>query len=560
MTISRGLLVLLAAPFACASTVPTDLIYGHYEIHVDYTATPGNPDAGWQFSVSYDQDGDFSSNNGVVRMAPESTVIVAAPKTRAVVPTPAGVFSRFGPSGTPLWVFQQNNILGTPFLGVRTTMPAGLFQARVGNNYTPSTQGSISLRLVSLTGTGPNAGGAFATWKTESFGTTVFSFDSTNGITTADEIPTIPVSSHTHYNWGLTKPGVYQVTLEAKGKLMPTQGNVITSAQKTFTFSVPFSSRIGSGAQLRVVAGASGAPSLVAADPSDAVAYRPERAMLEASTASSIPGAQWEMNAALSTAAATFPNAVGLSPALASSGLAPAAWSGLSWVISEVRGPGTFSLREGSTVLADGPGDSIPLTAGTTRNLVAAFSATGLYRVTGTLQGLRSGQPVSSAPTTLVFGAGRTAEHDYTAWRTSFEQTASLATGALTNPDADFDRDGLTNGVEFAFFWQGLDPTRPDAHLMPSAFPTVEGYGAIDFLRDTFKDPLDESLWEIRASASTDLASWQLRSSRVPGFPLGIFETGAEQGNAHARILHRRLRVMPAVQSRAFFRFHVDSP
>ena len=134
---------LLTLPLG-ALTPPTDLLYGHYELHVDYAVTPGNPDGGWRFSVSYDEDDDFSTGDGVVRLDPESTVILAAPKTAATVPSPAGVFSRFGPSGTPLWVLPQNQVLGTPYLGIRTTMPAGIFQARVGTNYSPSSQGSIA--------------------------------------------------------------------------------------------------------------------------------------------------------------------------------------------------------------------------------------------------------------------------------------------------------------------------------------------------------------------------------------------------------------------------------
>jgi hypothetical protein len=113
------LLPLAGTLSAGALTPPTDLIYGHYEIQVDYTVTPENPDAGWSFAVSYDQDDDFSSAAGVVRLDPESTVIVASPRTRTAVPSPAGVFSRFGPSGTPIWILPQNNILGTCFLGGR---------------------------------------------------------------------------------------------------------------------------------------------------------------------------------------------------------------------------------------------------------------------------------------------------------------------------------------------------------------------------------------------------------------------------------------------------------
>jgi surface-anchored protein len=458
----------------------------------------------------------------------------------------------------------QNQTLGTIYLGIRTTMPAGLFQAKVGNNYTPSGQGSISLRLVSVEGTGADAGGKFTTWKSESFGTTVFSFDSTDGISSADEIPTIPVSSHTHYNWALTKPGLYRVTLEATGKLMPTHGSAITSARKTFLFAVPFSSRLGHGSQIRFAA-REGVPELITADPDNGVAYAADQALLEATTpaasaSSALPGAQWEMAGKLSAMAAAFANGVGILPAEASAGLLPSEWSGLGWTLQEVRGPGDFVLISEGGIIADGAGDSIPIIAGSEKPVIAAFSATGIYRITGILSGTRFGTPVSSKPITLVFGAGLTAEYDYAAWQSSFERTAGLAPGTLGGQLADYDHDGLPNGVEFAFFWQGLDPTRPDGYLMPQAFPSSEGFGEIHFLRDTFKDPLDESAWQIRPSISTDLVNWNVRSSRNPGFPLGIFETGGEEGNALGRILKRRVRMMPAVQPRAFFRFQVTSP
>ncbi|RYD62276.1 MAG: hypothetical protein EOP83_15020, partial [Verrucomicrobiaceae bacterium] len=507
-----------------------------------------------------DEDDDFSTGAGVVRLDPERTVILAAPRTAATVPSPAGVFGRFGPSGTPLWVLTQNQLTGTPYLGVRTTMPTGIFQARVGNNYSPSSQGSISLRLVSVEGTGVDAGGKFATWKTESFGSTVFSFDTTDGIGSGDEIPTIPVSSHTHYNWAFTKPGLYRVTVEAKGKLMPAHANVLTSAQKTFLFAVPFSSRIASGGELRIVAGESGSPRMLAADPANGVAYLPDRAMIETAPATeasaALPGAQWQTSLALSSIASALPNGVGIDPAVASSGLDPANWTGLAWNVTGVRGPGSFTLIESGSAV----GSSLSLPAGSTRNVVAAFTATGLYRVTGTLSGARNGTPFVTEPFTLVFGAGLGADFGYAAWQASFEQAAGLPAGTLSSPEADDDRDGLANGVEFAFFWHGLDPTRSDAHLMPLPSPGVDGSAGISFLRDTYKDPLDESSWEIRGSHSSDLATWKIRSSRVPGFPLGLFETGAEGGNAWARILHRRLRVLPGPQPRCFFRFDVSPP
>lgn len=536
-----------------AATPPTDLMFGHYEIHVDYTPTPGDPDAGWRFSVSYDQDDDFSTSAGVVRLDPETTTIVASPKTATAVPSPAGVFGRFGPSGTPLWVLPQNQIAGTPFLGVRTTMAAGLFQARVGNNYTPSSQGSVSLKLSSVEGSGPDRGGKFATWKSESFGTTVFSFDTTDGISSADEIPTIPVSSHTHYNWGLTKPGLYRVTFEAQGKLMPSQGNVITSARKTFLFSVPFSSRIGVGVAVRPFISGSETLVMSVADPIRGVAYAADQAMVEASQ---VNDGRWELPVILATGPQEFRDGVGISPEMVSAGLPIEGWSDFAWEISEIRGPGAMTLSENGNVLTG----AIALQPRTSRNLLSTFDEAGIYRVTGILSGTKNGGSVRSQPVTLVFGAGVTAEFDYAAWQASFEKTAGLPAGALVDPMADRDDDGLANAVEFAFFWHGLDPTRPDGQRMPGAFSTSEGFGAIDFLRDTFKDPLDESRWRIEPSVSNDLINWSRRSSRNPGFPQEIFEVSTGSGNATGRIMKRQLRIMPTPQPRAFFRFHITSP
>ncbi len=530
-----------------AATPPTDLIYGHYEIHVDYTATPGDPDAGWRFSVSYDEDDDFSTANGVVRLDPAAVTFVAGPVTEAAVPQPPGVFGRFGAAGAPLWVLPQNNALGALFLGVRTTMSPGIFQARVGNHYTPSGQGSISLRLVSVEGTGPEAGGQFATWKTESFGTVVFSFDTTDGIGAADEIPTVPVRSHTHYNWGLTRPGIYRVTLEAMGKLI--SPNAFTSARETFTFAVPFSGRVGAGGELRLTDGGG----LIAADPGNGVAYAPDQAMVEA-----VPvEAGWEWSGEVSAAALNLPNGVGVSPAAASAGLPAEEWSEVQVRLAAIYGPGDFALvdEEGGVL-----GEVFEVEAGSARPIRALFSERGIYRATFAVTGMRAGVPVAMTPVTLSFGAGVGADFDYTAWRESFERSAELADGALADPDADYDRDGVPNGVEFAFFWQGMDPAVADGWRMPRAFPTPEGHGAVEFLRDTWKDRLNETGWDIHAEASPDLVTWQVRSSRVPGFPLELFETGAERGNAYGRILRRQLRAIGPGEGRHFFRFRVGTP
>ncbi|MFD0893827.1 choice-of-anchor M domain-containing protein [Luteolibacter ambystomatis] len=555
-------LTALAVPSAKAATPPADLLYGHFEFHLGYVPTPGNPDAGWRITASYDQDDDFSTADGVVVMDPSSTVFTAAPSTLTAVPSPPRSFARFGPAGTPLWILPQNNTLGRLFLGVRATIPTGIFQASVGGNYTPSPQGSISLRLISVTGTGPAAGGQFATWKTESLNTQVFSFDTTDGITDADKIDTIPVSSHTHYNWGFTKPGTYDVTVEAKGKLMAAPTS-ITSGRATYRFSVPFTSRAANGSSIRVVADAMGKPRMVVGSSSEPVAYAPDQVMLEAGTAtgasSALPGALWEVNGTLSTLAAGFPNGVGVDPVTASRALSGSEWSGVSLEIGKVRGPGNFALIEGGTVLAGNSGGTIPLNPAAARNIMAGFTASGLYVAECLVHGVRNGLPVSSGPLRLFFGAGLTANHTYADWQSSFERTAGISSGALASAADDFDHDGVANGVEFALFWHGMDPTRPDSSLGPLPFPDADGYARYEFLRDTYKDPLNETGWQIRPSYSPDLVTWRLRSSRTAGFPFTDAETGAGEGNAAGRITRRRLRIMPGPFDRMFYRMNIKS-
>lgn len=565
MLIERLLPLILLVTSSAMGAPATDLVTGHYEIHVDYT--PGGPDvdAGWNFSVSYDEDNDFSTAAGVVRMAPEDTILLAGPAAGRAVPNPAGVFARFGPPGTPLWVLPQTQVDGALFLGVRTTMATGIFQARVGSNYTPNGQGSISLRLVSVEGPGADAGGKFATWKVESQGQAVFSFDTTDGISAADEIPTIPVSSHTHYNWGFTKPGVYYVTFEASGKLMPSHGNVMTRGRKTFTFSVPFPSSVGAEGYLSAVDD-KGSPALLVIDPVRTVAYRTDRVMVVADTQAggtipAMPDARWKTALTLETPAEMIRNGVGVDPATASAGLASPSWAGAEMVVTGTRGPGAFNLLEGGSVLVDGQGGGIPIPS-EGRAVTLAFGETGIYRVEGILRAERTGEGVHSTPFSFTVGAGIGPGFSYAEWGSSFEKTAGVPTGTLGDPLADHDGDGIPNSVEFALFWHGLDPTRADAHLMPVAGRKADGTGTFEFLRDTHKDRLLGTGWIIRPAASTDLRSWTVRSSAAPGSPLGLFERSTGEGNAQGGIWRRVLELppVPAPVPAAFFRLHVTSP
>lgn len=566
--------------YALAQTPPTDLLYGHIEVHADYELPPAGSSihSGWKLNVSYNKNDDFNDRTQIVRMDPETTVIVASPRTTQLANgnaiTITSAVSRLGTVGSALWFFPQANVLGTPFLGARAVMDPGIFQVNFMGNYTPSVTGSIGLRLVSMTGTGPAAGGRFGLWESDG-STLLWYLDTSNGITSADSIPTLPPNAHSHFNWGFTKPGTYNLTLEASGRTNPNlsrHANQLTSAQKTFRFSVPFSSRLQTQATIRLGLSTDTLRwHCLLEDSTNAVAYAPMQGFLEASTtasspvSSTLPGAVRQMPLTFTSAGSSVANIVGLEPAQAAAGLATGILQGdqVKLTLHSHSGPGVFALLNSAgtaslmtTADGIGSGDSITLTGSTAMSTIAAFTQTGIHRVTFILSGNPSsgGSVRESAPFTLVFGSGVTANHDYSTWRDSFERAHGLAVNTLASASADFDKDGIVNGVEFLLFWHDMDPVRSDAHLMPMCQRNTSAAN-FAFLRDTYKDAIVEGSYEINAATSVDLISWTVRSPRVIGLPLESYETGAEAGNAHGRIMQRRLRILTSPGQHRFFRF-----
>lgn len=557
--------MLSAAGGAVAATPAMDILYGHYEIHADYDLSPGNVNAGWKLNVSYNLNDNFNDRTQIVRLDPETTVIIASPGTQKTI---TSAVSRLGPVGDPLWLLPQNNVLGTPFMGARAVMNPGIFQTYFSGNYTPSAQGSISLRLLSLTGSGPDAGGKFALWESDGSGL-VFYF----GPGTSNFLPTLPPNAHSHFNWGFTKPGSYLLEIEASGRLNPQHGGALTSTRKTFRFAVPHSSRVPGGATVRAGRSSTAGWHLLLEDAPGRVAYYPQQGFLEAAAAAgtvaqtAVPGAVRQMALTLSALGSSVPDFVGLAPARGQQGLPAGMLDGNQCVLrlKRVQGPGRFALlsADGSQRWMDsGDGideaDQVTVTRSQNLGALAVFGASGLYRVEVEISGTSGGSPVKTETMTLVFGAGLTADYTYAQWADSFERSYGLAAGALSNAKADFDADGVSNAAEFLLFWHGCDPVRGGTGSVPRGRP-VAGASVMDFYRDTYKDTLTEGTYQISPSTRINLTSaWVTRSPRVVGQALDTIETGAEEGNAYGRIMLRRLRVMtPVPDKRRFFRFGI---
>jgi surface-anchored protein len=542
-------LLLATAP---ASAQLTDIMTGHFETHVDY-------DGGFEFFTSYNPTGDFNNSSADVRLNAATTRFVASPACQTTLPA---AMSEIGTPGSTAWIMPQIPVVGAPYLGIRAVFEEGDFYDYFMGSYFPFGSGSVRYQVTNITGTGPAAGGYFGMF-IDSLGESGFLVNTHPTSPAPDEVQALTANAHEHFSWVFTKPGTYDVTVRAEGKLIADDS--IQSGTGVYHFSVPFSSRLsGSGSIARLgFEASSNAWHILLEDPANVVAYRSNQGFLE------VPGtAPRQLALTFSALGSSVANIVGQTPVLAAAGIPNAALQSNSATLRlvSVTGPGHFSLLNSAGTItlmnsADGitSGDSITVSRASDLATLAAFTANGLYRVAFQFSGTTSGgAPVASEPITLTFGVGLTADHSYAQWSDSYERTRGLSAGMLTSQTADFDSDGTANGLEFQLFWHGCDPTVADAGLLP--LPSVPGGMLVaDFLRDTYKDRQNGTTAQLSAQLSTDLTTWTTRTLSNPGYPGQIYETGAEVGNAHGRIMLRRLRIPnPGAVSKAFTRFRLN--
>ena len=534
--------LLFAGVSTITATPETDLLLGHFEIQIDYEeSSSGDPDAGWNLSISYDESNDFNTADGIVRLDPASTTIVATPDTENVLPS---AFHGLGEAGDTLWRLPQSNEPGQIFLGLRTVVEAGMFQQSSNGNYFPSNTGNIIVELVDVSGPAVDAGGKFAMWESKSAGGVEMHFNSADGLDGNDRLEPVPIGGHTHYNYGLTEPGNYEVSFRASGRInaWQTNGNSITSSSTTFHFAVPFSSVARGAAELRLALDE--APSPAAIHPTgETVEYAPGQVSL-VTQAQEIGGIQYPYAFELqpdSTSSAPAPHRVGIA------GLEPVAFPA-----------GTTLAATPLEILAvSGPGSAQWLSEAGAHYLT--FSESGIYRVQVRAVGQDGTSSVYGPEFELVFLAGLEADYDFAAYADSFERSHGLPSGSLLADGSDYDGDGVADLLEYQLFWEGLDPAIADADKLPQPDPS-DPEGLLVFHRDTYKDRINRYESNIVLEYSTDLNDWRGWSDRDHSYPLDQYETGAERGNAYARIQRRVFRLPDgdATPDKAFFRWYIS--
>lgn len=151
-------------------------------------------------------------------------VVAAAKTTRPAGPQ----FDFIGTTaGSPVWVLPKNQQGGVLFLSVGTEEldPADFASG-------------LEFSLVSVTGSaGGAAPGIFSVWNNDTFGGVSPLMSTASGSPTPDAF-TVPAGAHTHFNYGFTSPGLYNVEFAVTATLAAALGGGPVSGSATYSFGV----------------------------------------------------------------------------------------------------------------------------------------------------------------------------------------------------------------------------------------------------------------------------------------------------------------------------------
>jgi surface-anchored protein len=335
---------------------------------------------------------------------PAHLALQAGPATWQTVPESAA-FAFLGQPGASLYVLPQKEQEGVLFLGLAA---AEVEQGIFANN-------RIAINLASVSGPGH-----VFYYEVDGFGAPAVFFNSANGVDAADAV-TVNAGAHAHRNWGFTAPGVYRVTLQAKGALAA--GGEVKSDPATFLFEVLPPAFIDRGEVDLEIAFEQGAFELGLHEVATGIARSPDETVLIARAASRStvpPKSQFSFLGAPGSTVYILPQDetegllfIGIAGDEIEAGLLTGESVRLELV--SATGPGDFALYAVDTFskptvfmnTRDGisAADVFPVAVGSHAHVNWAFSQAGEYRVqfraAGTL--VAGNRNVLSEPVTLAF-------------------------------------------------------------------------------------------------------------------------------------------------------------
>ncbi|EIQ01844.1 PEP-CTERM putative exosortase interaction domain-containing protein [Opitutaceae bacterium TAV1] len=186
-----ALAALLPAALFTAAHAQTIIEDGHIDLVPGYDAASGT----WSFTSEY-SGGSLTPGGGYLHHDVADVIYFVSDNTGSVqgggkITSPGGFLGT--QAGDPLWIIPQVQDFGVPWLGTGGYDASGFdFTINFVDFRTPED-------------------GMLALWTTGSFGAPTWLVSSDTGIQPAPNSLTVATTTHTHYNWGFTRPGLYEV-------------------------------------------------------------------------------------------------------------------------------------------------------------------------------------------------------------------------------------------------------------------------------------------------------------------------------------------------------------
>jgi len=172
---------------------------GHVDIGVKYDAN------GFDLRYNFAADGviDGSQVGSITEVDPADVYTRAGNGAQLINAPSDGAWSFLGTEpGDDIWALPQSNVSGEPFLGTS------------GEDLDASSNWNGDINY-EFTGVTRPSGAHFSLYQTDIFGNPTAFVATQDGL--SDNL-SVPVGSHSHYNWAFTKEGVYQVEVTASGE------------------------------------------------------------------------------------------------------------------------------------------------------------------------------------------------------------------------------------------------------------------------------------------------------------------------------------------------------
>jgi surface-anchored protein len=149
-------------------------------------------------------------------------------------------------AGQPVYLWPQNNVPGRMYLGFGSdggSIPPGTFASYLESD--PRVNATARWTKITLTGMryepapGESGPAQFSLWQAGQFGSVTTWMSTAEGGITSTDATWLDEGGHSHFNWGFTKRGYYQLDFVFSGYLNGSN-EYIESGVQTFHFGVEY--------------------------------------------------------------------------------------------------------------------------------------------------------------------------------------------------------------------------------------------------------------------------------------------------------------------------------